>query len=133
MINKTTRLFPLWAVILSIAACLWPDFFVSFKSAIVPLLAVIMFGMGMVLSWDDFQNVFKKPKAIGLGLFLQFSVMPLAAYVLSKMLGLPLALTTGMVLLGSCPGGTASNVIAYLAVCRAIRSGACYGYVFKYP
>ena len=83
--------------------------------AIVPLLGIVMFGMGMTLTFDDFKRVFTKPKLIGLGVSLQYILMPLIAWVLSLILQLPLPLMAGLVLVGSCPGGTASNVICYLA------------------
>lgn len=115
LIQRITQLFPLWAVILSFSAFYKPALFTGIKDAIVPLLALIMFGMGMVLSAADFKRVFRQPKSIGLGIFLQFTVMPFAAFVISKILDLPVELTTGLVLLGACPGGTASNVITFLA------------------
>lgn len=114
-IQRFTQLFPLWAVIFSVSAFFKPAFFTGLKDAIVPLLAIIMIGMGMMLSAADFKRVFRQPRAISLGIFLQFALMPLAAVIISKILGLPVELTTGMVLLGACPGGTASNVITYLA------------------
>ena len=81
-----------------------------------------MFGMGMTLTWNDFRNVLKHPGDIGLGILLQFSIMPLAAFSISKTLGLSQALTVGMVLVGASPGGTASNVICYLAGGRVALS-----------
>lgn len=110
-----TQLFPLWAVLLSSVAFYFPDPFASLKPTIIPLLSLIMLGMGMTLSFDDFRRVLLSPKIIMLGLLLQFIVMPLAAYLLSVGLNLPLALLTGMMLVGASSGGTASNVICYLA------------------
>ena len=74
-----------------------------------------MFGMGMTLTPTDFLRVFKQPKLISLGITLQFLMMPLIAFLLSFILQLPVPLMAGLVLVGACPGGTASNVICYLA------------------
>lgn len=74
-----------------------------------------MFGMGISLKVKDFSRIIKSPKPIVLGLLLQFLCMPFFAWGISSWLQLPLALTTGMILVGASPGGTASNVICYLA------------------
>ncbi|MET0069535.1 MAG: bile acid:sodium symporter family protein [Candidatus Thiodiazotropha sp.] len=115
MINLITRLFPLWAVLFSLIAYANPGLFVDLKPAIVPLLGVVMFGMGMTLTWDNFSAVLKRPGIIGLGVLLQYLVMPLAAWLIALLLGLPPYLMAGLVLVGACPGGTASNVVCYLA------------------
>jgi BASS family bile acid:Na+ symporter len=85
------------------------------KAAIVPLLTVIMLTMGLTLSGRDFLNVFKNKKAVAVGLFLQFSIMPVVALSISWALGFSAELTVGMVLVGSVAGGTSSNVMCYLA------------------
>jgi BASS family bile acid:Na+ symporter len=108
-------LFPLAAIAGSIAAYLQPELFAPFSAAIVPLLTVIMFAMGLTLTPDDFKRVALRPRAVGLGVLLQFTIMPLAALAIGTALALPPELLAGFVLLGSCPGGTASNVIRYLA------------------
>jgi len=110
-----TSLFPLWAVAVACAAWLWPGPFVSARPAIVPLLGVIMLSMGMTLQWRDFVRVAERPVVIVAGVLLQFFFMPLAAWVISCLMHLGPALLVGMVLVGACPGGTASNVICYLA------------------
>ncbi len=115
LIHRITSLFPLWAILLSASALLWPGLYVDMKPAIVPLLGVVMFGMGMTLTWGNFAEVLQRPKVIGVGVLLQFIVMPLAAWLIGTLLGLPLPLLVGLVLVGACPGGTASNVICYLA------------------
>jgi len=113
--KKTVTLFPLGAIAISIFAVFFPNNLSQMGDAIVPLLGIVMFGMGMTLTFDDFKRVFTKPKLIGLGVSLQYILMPLIAWVLSLILQLPLPLMAGLVLVGSCPGGTASNVICYLA------------------
>jgi len=115
MVARITALFPLWAVIACIVAYLLPAPFAGLAWAIVPLLAIIMFGMGLTLELDDFSRVARIPHVVALGTGLQFLVMPLAAYIIASFLGFEPILLAGFVLLGSAPGGTASNVICYLA------------------
>jgi BASS family bile acid:Na+ symporter len=109
------KLFPIWAILFSAAAYLYPPAFLWFKSYIVYGLALIMFGMGSTITWESFKDVARKPFVVFIGVFLQYAAMPLMAFLISRMLNLTPAQTIGMVLLGSCPGGTASNVICYLA------------------
>lgn len=84
-------------------------------SFITPLLGLIMFGMGLTLRLSDFKPVFAHPKQILIGELAQFIVMPAVAWLLCKLLNLPLELALGVILVGCCPGGTASNVMCYLA------------------
>ena len=79
------------------------------------LLGVVMFGMGLTLNLQDFKIVFSRPKDVIVGCLAQFTVMPLLAWGLSRLFSLDEALALGVVLVGCCPGGTASNVITYLA------------------
>ena len=83
--------------------------------AINYLLGVVMFGMGLTLNLRDFRIVFSRPKDVIVGCLAQFTVMPLLAWGLSRLFSLDEALALGVVLVGCCPGGTASNVITYLA------------------
>ena len=80
-----------------------------------PMLGIIMFGMGLTLSPQDFKIVLSRPKDILIGCLTQFTVMPLLAWGLTKAFALPQELAIGVILVGCCPGGTASNVITYLA------------------
>jgi BASS family bile acid:Na+ symporter len=82
---------------------------------IVPLIQIIMFGMGTTLSVADFGRVFKMPWPVFVGFVLQFSVMPLTGLVLAKVFGFEAEIAAGVVLIGSCPGGVASNLMTYLA------------------
>lgn len=109
------RLFPLWAIVLSIAAYTVPAPFADLKPGIIPLLTIIMFSMGLTLSLDDFNRALSMPKLIVSGLLLQYTVMPLTALLIARTLQLDPALSIGLILVGTCPGGTASNVITYLA------------------
>lgn len=79
------------------------------------LLGVVMFGMGLTLRLQDFKIVFSRPKDVVIGCLAQFTVMPLLAWALAHVFSLDEALALGVVLVGCCPGGTASNVITYLA------------------
>ena len=80
-----------------------------------PMLGVIMFGMGLTLSPSDFKIVLSRPKDILVGCLAQFTIMPLLAWLLTLAFSLPKELALGVILVGCCPGGTASNVITYLA------------------
>ena len=100
----------------AVLALVVPGLFCSIKPAVVnPLLGVIMFGMGMSLRLEDFKIVFSRPKDVIIGCLAQFTIMPLLAWGLSQAFQLDEALALGVVLVGCCPGGTASNVITYLA------------------
>lgn len=115
MLQLFNNLFPLWAIALSLIAFLFSALFAGLTSAIVPLLAMIMFIMGLTLTEDDLLRISRDPKPVFVGVLLQFLLMPLLALLLANMLQLSNQLTAGMVLVGSCAGGTASNVICYLA------------------
>lgn len=80
-----------------------------------PMLGIIMFGMGLTLTGKDFKIVLSRPKDILIGCLTQFIVMPLLAWTLTRAFLLPQELAIGVILVGCCPGGTASNVITYLA------------------
>ncbi|GMQ27161.1 bile acid:sodium symporter family protein [Algoriphagus sp. oki45] len=80
-----------------------------------PLIQIIMFGMGATLSWRDFGAVAKSPKSVGIGILAQFSIMPIIGFGLAKVSGLETEVAAGLILVGSSPSGTASNVMAFLA------------------
>ena len=79
------------------------------------LLMIVMFGMGLTLRLEDFKLVFTRPKDIIIGCLAQFTIMPLLAFALGKIFGLEIGLLAGVILVGTCPGGTSSNVITYLS------------------
>ncbi len=79
------------------------------------LLMIVMFGMGLTLKLEDFKVVFTRPKDIIIGAIAQFTIMPLLAFLLSTAFKLPPELAVGVILVGTCPGGTSSNVMTYLA------------------
>jgi BASS family bile acid:Na+ symporter len=80
-----------------------------------PLIQMIMFGMGATLSWKDFAAVAQSPKSVAIGIFAQFAIMPLVGFGLANLSGLEPEVAAGIILVGCAPGGTASNVIAFLA------------------
>lgn len=82
---------------------------------IVPLIQLIMFGMGTQLSLKDFAGVLKKPRGVLVGLVCQFSIMPIVGISLALSFNFPAEIAAGVVLIGSCPGGVASNVMAFIA------------------
>ncbi|WP_291780265.1 bile acid:sodium symporter family protein [Cecembia sp.] len=103
-----------------VAAMLYPANFIEISGyqlsgLIVPLLQIIMFGMGTSMSLNDFKGVVQMPKGVLIGVFCQFSIMPLIGYVLAKISGFPPEIAAGMILIGSSPSGMASNVMSYLA------------------
>ncbi|TFG75258.1 MAG: bile acid:sodium symporter family protein [Thermodesulfobacteriales bacterium] len=110
-----TNYFTFWIIIFSAVAYFYPIYFADLRTLIVPTLGIIMFGMGVTLTTDDFKRVFLRPKDVGVGVVTQYTVMPFIGFVLAKMFGLDPLLAVGVVLVGSCPGGTSSNVMTYLA------------------
>lgn len=116
------RYFLPFALVLSAAALVFPAAFVWGKPWIPYFLGIIMFGMGLTLQPDDFIGVWRSRGSVLLGITAQYTVMPLLAWLISTVLNLPDDIVIGMVLLGACPGGTASNVMVYLAGGRVALS-----------
>lgn len=102
-----------------------PETFVWLKTYITWMLGIIMFGMGMTMTLGDFKGVLQSPKAVTIGVLAQFLVMPALAYFLCKIFNLPAEIAIGVILVGCCPGGTASNVITYMAKGNTALSVAC--------
>ncbi|MDA9129700.1 bile acid:sodium symporter family protein [Gammaproteobacteria bacterium] len=113
--SRLTKLFPILAIAVAATGALRPDSFVAAQFTIIPLLASIMFMMGLTLTRDDARRIARDPRPVAVGVALQFLLMPILALTLAKLLQLSTPLTVGMVLVGSCAGGTASNVICFLA------------------
>ncbi|UOQ43910.1 bile acid:sodium symporter family protein [Halobacillus salinarum] len=107
--------FALWVVLFAILAFAFPEGFTWIAPYIVPLLGIIMFGMGLTLSKNDFQEVFKRPKDVAIGVAAQFVMMPLIAFLLVSVLPVSKEVAVGVILVGCCPGGTSSNVMTYLS------------------
>ena len=112
--------FTVWVFAFVAASMFYPRAFMTWagfdlRILIVPLIQIIMFGMGTTLSAADFGRVFKMPWPVLVGFVLQFSIMPVAGLVLAKAFGFRAEVAAGVVLIGSCPGGVASNLMTYLA------------------
>ena len=106
----------LLVLVAALLALAFPSALQQIRPTVInPMLGVIMFGMGLTLNLQDFKIVFSRPKDVVIGCLAQFTVMPLLAWGLARAFNLDEALALGVVLVGCCPGGTASNVITYLA------------------
>ena len=111
-----TRSFPFLVMGCALIALVYPPSFTWFSGPWITYgLGGIMLGMGLTLQWRDFNQVLKTPKWVLCGILLQFTIMPFLGWVLGIFFQLPPFFAVGLILVASCPGGTASNVIAYLA------------------
>ncbi|XP_057453416.1 probable sodium/metabolite cotransporter BASS1, chloroplastic [Lotus japonicus] len=108
--------FPLWVTVGCVLGLVKPSSFnwVTPKLSIVGL-TIIMLGMGMTLTLDDLRGALAMPKEVISGFLLQYSVMPISGFLISKLLNLPSHYAAGLILVACCPGGTASNIVTYLA------------------
>ena len=109
------KTFAVWVLLFAVLAFFAPAQFKWIAGYIVPLLGIIMFGMGLTLSKEDFREVFRRPVEVLIGVLGQFIIMPGTAWLLCKALSLPPEIAVGVILVGCCPGGTASNVMTFLA------------------
>lgn len=107
--------FALWVLLFAILAFFQPAWFLPLTAWIVPLLGLIMFGMGLTLKTEDFREVVRRPVAVLIGVLAQFIIMPGTAWLLCQVFSLPPEVAVGVILVGCCPGGTASNVITWFA------------------
>ena len=120
------------AIVIAVAAfALFAPNTVSFikTSYVNTLLGIVMFGMALTLKPNDFKVVFSRPKDVIIGCIAQFTVMPLLAFALTKVFQLPAELAIGVILVGTCPGGTSSNVMTYLSkgdVALSRRNDRCF-------
>lgn len=114
--RRLTNLFPLWVALGSLAALWHPPAFTWFTGPLIVWgLAVIMLGMGLTLTIEDVRHALGSPRAVALGVAAQFVIMPLAGWTVAHALALEPPLAVGLILVACCPGGTASNVVAYIA------------------
>lgn len=103
-------------IVVAAVALFVPSTFSFLKASYInPLLMIVMFGMGLTLKLDDFKLVLSRPLDVLIGFIAQFAIMPISALFLVKLFNLPPELAVGVVLVGTCPGGTSSNVMTYLA------------------
>ena len=132
-----TKYFAVWVILFGVVAYFWPDLFIELERGMAWVFAVTveralphslrlgkgmnwffaltMFGIGVVLRVEDFKRIAQKPVILLIGSAAQFSVMPLGAYVVAKIFGLPPDMAAGLILTGSAPGAMASNVMSYIA------------------
>lgn len=113
--DKIVSLFPVWIFLGSVIALIKPEIFVWFKPYIEYALMVIMLGMGLTLQPKDFKDIIKNPLYVGIAATIQFTVMPLLGWSIGLLFSLEKPLAVGLIIVSCCPGGTASNVICYLA------------------
>jgi BASS family bile acid:Na+ symporter len=109
------KTFAVWVLLFAALAFFAPGEFKWIAAFIVPLLGIIMFGMGLTLSKEDFREVFRRPCHVFIGCLGHFVIMPGLAWLLCKVLQLPPEIAVGVILVGCCPSGTASNVMTFLA------------------
>ena len=111
-----TNLYPVWLVATAVLAFLHPETMLWFTGPwIVGALGITMLGMGLTLRIDDFRALLDMPSSAGLGFVCQYTVMPVVGWLVARGLGLEAGFAVGLVLVASCPGGMASNMIAFLA------------------
>ncbi|MFC4864203.1 bile acid:sodium symporter family protein [Pseudomonas sp. MAHUQ-62] len=107
--------FAFWILLFAVLAFYQPAWFLPVIHWLVPLLGLIMFGMGLTLKTEDFREVLRRPLRVLIGVLAQFIIMPGLAWLLCKLMQLPAEIAVGVILVGCCPGGTASNVITWFA------------------
>ncbi len=117
MLQKLTLLFPLWMVLTGAIALCWPEWLLPLNQGpvVVLILAFVMLCMGLTLTFDDFRRIARMPKVVAMGFAAQYTVMPLLAWGIATALDLPTYFAVGLILVGCCPGGTASNLVSYIA------------------
>lgn len=120
-----SKTFALWVLLFAFLAFVSPEAFLEIRGYIPYLLGIVMFGMGITLTFNDFGEVVKHPKSVIVGVVGQFVIMPAIAFALAKLFALPTDLAIGVILVGACPGGTSSNVMTYLAKGNTALSVAC--------
>jgi BASS family bile acid:Na+ symporter len=109
------KTFSVWVLLFAALGFFAPPLFTGYKTWIAPLLGIVMFGMGLTLSAADFREVFRRPKDVAIGVVGHYLIMPGIAYLLALALRLPPEIAVGVILVGCCPSGTASNVMTFLS------------------
>jgi len=109
------KTFAAWVILFAVLGFFFPNTFKQIAPWIVTLLSIIMFGMGLTLSVDDFREVVKRPFDVTIGVLGQFLIMPLLAVLLTRIIPMPPEVAAGVILVGCCPGGTASNVMTWFS------------------
>lgn len=109
------KTFSAWVLVFACLGFFAPQLFTAHKTWIAPLLGIVMFGMGLTLSAADFREVFRRPRDVAIGVVGHYLIMPGIAWVLAVAMRLPPDIAVGVILVGCCPSGTASNVMTFLA------------------
>ena len=116
LLAALTNAFPLWVLAATVLALVRPGLFTWFSGPLIPLgLGIIMLSMGMTLGFDDFRRISRERRLVLPGIALQYTLMPALGWGLGVLFDLPAPLAAGLILVSCCPGGTASNVISFLA------------------
>lgn len=115
LLDALANAFPLWVLLALVGGLAEPDLFTWFGPYITPGLTVIMLGMGMTLTAADFAAVLRTPRAVAVGFAAQYTIMPFMGWAVATGMGLERDFAVGVILVACCPGGTASNVVTYLA------------------
>ena len=116
MLAAATNAFPLWLLLASGAALVRPELFTWFSGPLIPIgLGIIMLSMGMTVGFEDFRRIGRERTSVLPGVALQYTLMPLLGLSLGWLFDLPVPFAAGLILVSCCPGGTASNVITFLA------------------
>ena len=117
MLQRLTLLFPLWMILAGALALSSPEWLLPLNqgSVVVLILAFVMLCMGLTLTFDDFRRIARMPRVVAIGFVAQYSIMPVLAWGIAAGLDLPVHFAVGLILVGCCPGGTASNLVSYIA------------------
>ncbi|MFV9422892.1 bile acid:sodium symporter family protein [Staphylococcus sp. Ze7] len=119
MLSKVSRFatntFLLWMLVAAIIGFIFPAQLATLSGWVPYLLGIVMLGMGLTIDPKDFKIVFQAPRSVIIGVILQYTIMPLTAFLIAKLFNLPPEVAIGVILVGCCPGGTSSNVMSYLA------------------
>ena len=110
-----TNTFLIWMLIAAIIGFIFPAQLATLSSWVPYLLGIVMLGMGLIIDPKDFKIIFQAPRSVIVGVILQYTIMPLSAFLIVKLFHLPPEIAIGVILVGCCPGGTSSNVMSYLA------------------
>ncbi len=114
--QRIVTLFPVWVLAASLLSLYYPPLFTWFSGSFITIgLGIIMLGMGITLEWTDFKRIGTIPGKVLLGVTLQYTIMPFLGFTLGYLFQLPKEYAVGLSLVANCPGGTASNVICYIA------------------
>ena len=119
------KTFALWVILFAVLGFFFPEIFKQMTPYIVILLGIIMFGMGLTISIDDFRELSRRPAEVAIGVAAQFVIMPALAVLLTLIIPMSPEVAAGVILVGCCPGGTSSNVMTYLAKGDVALSLAC--------